>query len=531
MGLMSSAALSGWSLDEAMGHIGFLDASVVAFVLFDVDGAVVDANERARLVFGLDLGGPAKQRLFGPEWEPEGTGGTLEMFGQPHQETVRDGRTRQGVSLSLTTADRRRRRFHVNAYPVVVGGSIQGVVCSFMDRTEALIRETSLTAVGDVGRFAMQSNDIDDVQRHLCRYLVDEMGYALAWIGLGLPDADARVESTFAAGRTDYVKTGMVSWSGSKANGLGPAGTCLRTRRVQVVDDLTTQALYEPWRERARDFGLYSSVAIPFSPLGQRACLSVYSGGVGTFVPALVEGLEALVREVEAGLAHIQSRTQLSLALDGTLAALSRLTETRDPYTAGHQSKVGDLASAIAAHMGMDETTVGLIHRAGEVHDVGKMMIAPEILTKPGRLTELEFRLVQRHTEFGADVLAQAHLPWPIAEVALQHHERLNGSGYPLGLTGSEIILPARIVAVADAVEAMTSHRPYRELRSIEAALDEVHQMAGDLYDAEVVRHCIGIFEAGFSFASPSAPMERSSAPWAPDEPSSEVDGRTLERG
>jgi HD-GYP domain-containing protein (c-di-GMP phosphodiesterase class II) len=182
------------------------------------------------------------------------------------------------------------------------------------------------------------------------------------------------------------------------------------------------------------------------------------------------------------------------------------MTETRDPYTAGHQIHVGalgsSLAMAIATEYGLDLKMIKLIRQSGDVHDIGKIVVPSEILTKPGRLSPLEFEMVKQHTLVGYDILSRASLPWPIAEVALQHHERLDGSGYPNGLHGDEIILPARILAVADVVEAMTQHRPYRPGLGIDKALAEVTEGAGTRFDADVVKCCLAVFEAGFTFES-----------------------------
>jgi putative nucleotidyltransferase with HDIG domain len=185
------------------------------------------------------------------------------------------------------------------------------------------------------------------------------------------------------------------------------------------------------------------------------------------------------------------------------------MTETRDPYTAGHQNHVGALGEAIAKQLGLNSKLTTLIRQSGEVHDIGKIAVPAEILTRPGRLSSLEFEMIKRHTLVGADILSQASLPWPIAEVALQHHERMDGSGYPRGLPGSDIILPARIIAVADVVEAMTQHRPYRPALGIDKAIAEVSAGAGTLFDPEVVEACLAVFELGFTF-QPGDEVDRS---------------------
>jgi HD-GYP domain-containing protein (c-di-GMP phosphodiesterase class II) len=176
---------------------------------------------------------------------------------------------------------------------------------------------------------------------------------------------------------------------------------------------------------------------------------------------------------------------------------------------------VGSLGAAIATDLGLDARTVKLIHQSGEVCDVGKVDVPSEILTHPGSLTAEQFEIVKGHAASGADILSQASLPWPIAEIALQHHERMDGSGYPAGLRGDQIIMPARIIAVADVVEAMTQPRPYREALGIDLAMEEITNGAGTRYDERVVASCLAVIRAGFQFAPPLA-HARQTPPEAP---------------
>jgi putative nucleotidyltransferase with HDIG domain len=162
--------------------------------------------------------------------------------------------------------------------------------------------------------------------------------------------------------------------------------------------------------------------------------------------------------------------------------------------------RVSALSAAIAERLALTPADVEGVRRGAQVHDVGKIGVAVEILSRPGRLDDLEFALIKRHCAVGADILRRADLPWPIAEIAEQHNERVDGSGYPDGLRAGQIILPARIVAVADVVEAMAHHRPYRPALGIDAALAEVREHAGVLFDTEVVDACLAEFEVGFTF-------------------------------
>lgn len=181
-----------------------------------------------------------------------------------------------------------------------------------------------------------------------------------------------------------------------------------------------------------------------------------------------------------------------------TIELLVAASELRDLYTAGHQRRVAELAKNIAAKLGLSSDVVDAVNMAALIHDVGKIKVPAEILSKPGPLSEVEYLLVKTHPQAGYDLLKGIDFPWPVAEVVLQHHERLDGSGYPQGLEGQEVRLEARIIAVADVVEAMASDRPYRRALGVEAALKEIREHRGTLYDEDVVDACCVLFEDGF---------------------------------
>jgi len=189
-----------------------------------------------------------------------------------------------------------------------------------------------------------------------------------------------------------------------------------------------------------------------------------------------------------------QSLAKLRRLLEEIVNVLASTAEMRDPYTAGHQRRVTVLACAIAEELGLSPEQIEGIRLAARIHDIGKIYVPAEILSKPGRLTETEFSLIKAHPQVGHDALQSIEFPWPVAEIILQHHERLDGSGFPRGLSGEEILLEARVLAVADVVEAMSSHRPYRPARGIEKALEEISQQKGILYDSQVVDACLKLF-------------------------------------
>jgi len=176
--------------------------------------------------------------------------------------------------------------------------------------------------------------------------------------------------------------------------------------------------------------------------------------------------------------------------LNGTVEAIAALYEKSDPYTAGHQRRVAQLACAIAREMGLPAKQIYGIHIIGVVHDIGKIAVPGDILSKPGRLNTEELNIIKTHPQVAYDVLKNVEFPWPVAETVLQHHERLDGSGYPNGISGDAMILEARILCVADVVESMVSHRPYRPALGLKKALREIVRNKGVLYDPTVADAC-----------------------------------------
>jgi len=201
-----------------------------------------------------------------------------------------------------------------------------------------------------------------------------------------------------------------------------------------------------------------------------------------------------------------QSYLQLQQSLDEIVNAMSLTLEERDPYTAGHQIRTTDLSLAIAREIGLPEHETKGLQMAGLIHDMGKISVPGEILSKPGRLNDAELQLIRRHPQVAYDILSQIDFPWPVGKIVLQHHERFDGSGYPQGLSGEKILLEARILCVADVVETMETHRPYRPSLGRDAALAEITKYRGVLYDPEVVDACLRLFrETDFQYSKDSA--------------------------
>jgi PAS domain S-box-containing protein/putative nucleotidyltransferase with HDIG domain len=217
--------------------------------------------------------------------------------------------------------------------------------------------------------------------------------------------------------------------------------------------------------------------------------------------PTILAFLNDITDRQEAGKRVEQSLEKLQRSMEGAIQAVAATVEWRDPFTAGHQRRVARLASAIAWEMHFSPEQIEVVRMAGLLHDIGKVAVPAEIMAKPGRLTATEMALIRVHPQVGYEILGTVDFPWPIADMVVQHHERIDGSGYPAGLHEEEILIEARILAVADVVEAMTADRPYRKAPGLDKALEEISQNSGRLYDADVVYACLRLFnQRGFTF-------------------------------
>jgi len=219
--------------------------------------------------------------------------------------------------------------------------------------------------------------------------------------------------------------------------------------------------------------------------------------------PATLNFLNDITERRQAEEELHQTLEKLRKAFASTVGVMVSAVEMRDPYTAGHQVRVANLACAIAAEMGLSDDKIEGLRMAGFIHDIGKLSIPAEILSKPTKLTNNEFNLIKEHSLSGYELLKNVESPWPLAQIVYQHHERMNGTGYPQNLKGDEILMEARIMAVADVVEAMASHRPYRAALGIETALEEIRKNKGIIYDAAVADACLKLFrEKGYKLSA-----------------------------
>lgn len=249
--------------------------------------------------------------------------------------------------------------------------------------------------------------------------------------------------------------------------------------------------------ETALEIGVYGYLVKPVSP--NQMIISVSNALRRRELEAQkrihCENLEKLVLSRTEDLR--QTMDNLQKAMSGIIEAMGITVEKRDPYTAGHQVRVTGIATAIAKQMDLSRNKTEGIRLAGLIHDIGKIAVPAEILSKPGKISDCEFGIIRTHSQVGYDIIKKIDFPWPISQTVYQHHERLDGSGYPQGLSGDDILIEARIIAVADVVEAMASHRPYRPALGIETALKEIRKNRGRFFDPRVVDVCCELFENG----------------------------------
>ena len=312
--------------------------------------------------------------------------------------------------------------------------------------------------------------------------------------------------------------------------GIGQAGLNVELKRVETKDDFLQEIKTSSYDVILSDYTLphfdgrsaleLAKQTCPETPfifvtgtLGEELAIDLMKSGATDYIlkdrlPKLGSSVKRALRERDERIERRKAEQNLKESVqrlrkmtEGTIQAMAATTELRDPYTAGHQRRVAVLSSAIAGVMGLPHEKVDAIVFAGTIHDIGKIVVPTDILNKVGKLSEPEFGILKTHPQAGYDILKHIEFPWPIADIILQHHERLNGTGYPAGLKDGGIHTEAKIIAVADVVESMAFARPYRPALGLEKAFAEINANRGTLYDPQAVDACVSLFrEKGFLF-------------------------------
>ena len=343
----------------------------------------------------------------------------------------------------------------------------------------------------------------------ICQLIVNAGSYSMAWIGAAEQDAEKTVRVVAKSGvDKGYLGSVVLTWADTE-EGRWPTGTAIRTGATKVNQSFLSNHHMGPWHDEALARGFQSSIAMPLKgPSGIFAALTVYAPERDAFNAAEVQHLEELANNLAFGIAKLRTGAErgalaqeqdrhagiLRKSLEESVRAISNTVQMRDPGTAVHQKRVAELAAAIATDMGLPKDKIQGTHLAASVHDLGNMQVPAELFSKPGMLSDIEHTLLRTHVHGGYSVLRRIEFPWPIADIVLQHHERLDGSGYPQGLKGNDILMEARIVAVADVFEVMASHRSYRPARGVGRAMSELEEGRGTLYDPVVADACLKLF-------------------------------------
>jgi putative nucleotidyltransferase with HDIG domain len=359
-----------------------------------------------------------------------------------------------------------------------------------------------------LNQFLLECDNENEIYKKVCDIFIEADIIKFVWIGLTEEGTFDVKPAAYAGIEKGYINSIKAKWDNSQY-GKGPTGTAIKTQKPVLIGDIRTDPTYMPWRKEALKRGHLSIISLPLIHESKViGVLDIYSDKKDAFIEEDIELFKEVAGDIAIGIKstrlekNLQKRSkQLEKAIENIIFTMAKMSESKDPYTAGHQQRVSQLATAIARKMGLSKDRIESLKFASLIHDIGKFSIPGEILSKPSKLSETEFALIKEHPKNGYDIIKGVDFPWEIASIILQHHERLDGSGYPMGLKDKEILLEAKILAVADVVEAMSSHRPYRPALGIDKALEEISMNKGKLYDPEVVDACIKLFkEDGFKF-------------------------------
>ncbi len=488
-----------------------------AILMMDEDGKISYWNDAAEKMFGYSADetmGHLLHHLLAPErfldaydkgfahfirtGKGAAVGKTLELA------AIRKDGTEFPIELSMSSI---RRKKKWNAI---------GIIRDISDRKEAEAAlkhaNRALRTLSEANLALVRAENETALLKEVTKVIVEKGGYSLAVVDYTEHDPGKHLAPAAWSGfeGEDYWMHGMC-W-GETARGTFPPAVAIRSGTTQICRTIADPSTCPVWREAALARGYVSNIALPLFEKGNAfGALSIYSAEAEPFDDEEVTLLEELAGDLAYGIinlrtraAHEQHEHLLREGLEQSIQAIAATVETRDPYTAGHQKRVAELAAAIAQQMGLDEEEIEGIRFAAIIHDLGKIHIPAEILSKPGKLSDLEYQLIQTHPQAGYDIVKNIKFPWPIAQIILQHHERPDGQGYPQGLKDGDILTGAKIISVADTVEAMSSHRPYRSARGLKAALQEIKRGRGTHFDPAVVDACTKLFtEKRFAFGPP----------------------------
>lgn len=369
------------------------------------------------------------------------------------------------------------------------------------------LREIQL--LSEMNNALLHATSEKELLRQYCRILVEVGGYRMAWVGFADNGPEKRMIPVAHYGHDlDLLQTITVTWDES-VYGNGATGQAVKSGKIVMVEDFANDPRTRPWHSEAARVGYRSVIAIPFHHSEEdMACLTAYGSSVLGWSEGELRLMEQIASALGFGITTLRTsiardrfQRDLHASLEQTIEVISETVDQRDPYTTGHQKRVADLCSRIAEKMKFDPYRIQGLRLAATILDLGKIGVPAEILAKPCALTPIQYELIKEHAQLGHDIVKNVSFPWAISDMILQHHERMDGSGYPQGLRGDAILPEARILGVADVVEAMSSHRPYRPAWGMDVALGEILKGRGTRYDLDVVDACLSVFhDDGYQF-------------------------------
>ena len=413
-------------------------------------------------------------------------------------------RTRSGAERWMTI----RARAGIGGADWIEQGRLDvGIIVTLTDCEAEMVERRAVDTVSAGSRLIAVADDEDRLLTAMCNTAVQVGGYRFAWYrSKGRSDGDlgARVHVASSAAFSDFLQD--LTEGGHQTDVDDPADRAERTGAIATESDLDVGHTDSPRRIREMAFGFRSSTSLPVWVDGAvDGVLTVYAAEPRAFDDRAVSVLGNLARTLGVGIERLRNRSDLHQAFVSSIDLVASVVESRDPYTAGHQSLVAELARALGTDLGLDDHRLDGLALAARIHDVGKISIPIDILCRPGKLAPEEMAVVRRHATIGWEIAGHFTWPWPVADIIHQHHEQFDGSGYPQGLHGDEILLEARIVAVADAYQAIASRRPYREALGEERAYEIIVAGSGTQFDPDVVDAFIRVIADGFTFSTTGA--------------------------
>lgn len=482
----------------------------------DIESDVHSISEEMGPIFGLPKGaGPRSTKAFMEAVHPDDrdavTNATRRELdaAKPAQDEFRvvwpDGTVRWVEAHSSVICDE-------TGNPVRIVGVSADITQRKLDVLALQRANRALKTLSAGNEALVHATSESELLHEVCRVIVEKGGYRMASVGYPENDQEKTILPIAWAGVEDGYLTAIKHTWADNERGQRPIARALRSGKVEIARGVGDDPAFAPVKDLVARPGYVSNLALPLLD-GTRiiGAMSIHASEADAFDEAEVRLLQELAEDLAYGITTLRTREErdriahahehhaviLRKSLEDSIQAIAATVEMRDPYTSGHQRRVAELAVAMAREMGLSEERIHGLHLAGVVHDLGKISVPAEILAKPGKLTSIEFELIQGHAQAGYEILKDIDFPWPIATIVWQHHERLDGTGYPQGLKGGDILLESSILAVADVVEAMGSHRPYRPTLGIEVALQEIERGRGIQYDPAVADACLKLFREG----------------------------------